>query len=219
VGPRIFGKILANVFEEIWRERGGVAGWGMSFVIQSLCGETWDAYAGLIARHNGVWGGCWCMGFHAKGPGWGVSAEANRAEKQALVATGRARAALVFEGETCLGWCQYGPPADLPRIKHRKAYDAGAGAQPAWRITCFFVDRAARGRGVAEAALHGALGLMVKAGGGVVESMPEEAGGRKVAGSFLANGEVGMFDRAGFDRVRKLGAHVWLVRRELAPGG
>ncbi|MEZ5721801.1 MAG: hypothetical protein R3D59_09140 [Paracoccaceae bacterium] len=25
---------------------------------------TWDAYAALIERHNGVWGGCWCLVFH-----------------------------------------------------------------------------------------------------------------------------------------------------------
>jgi ribosomal protein S18 acetylase RimI-like enzyme len=186
----------------------------MSFKIRPLGPETWEPYAALIGRHGGVWGGCWCMGFHEKGPSWGVSSEGNRAEKEALVREGRAHAALVFDAEVCVGWCQYGPPAELPRIKHRKAL--GAEAVPDWRITCFFVDKAARGRGVAEAALGGALGLIAAAGGGVVESMPEEAGGRKVSGSFLWNAEIGMFDRAGFARVRKLGKNSWLVRRAVS---
>ena len=186
-------------------------GVGMSHVIRALGPQTWEAYAALIARHNGVWGGCWCMGFHEKGPSWGKSPDGNRAEKQALVAAGRAHAALVFDGETCVGWCQYGPPAELPRIKHRKAL--GGEVLPDWRITCFFVDKAARGQGVAEAALNGALGLIAQAGGGVVDSMPEEAGERKVSGSLLWNAEVGMFDRAGFERVRKLGKNAWLVRK------
>jgi hypothetical protein len=184
----------------------------MAFTIKPLSPETWRPYAALIERHNGVWGGCWCMGFHAKGPSWGNSVEGNRAEKQALVAEGRAHAALVFDGEVCVGWCQYGPPAELPRIKFRKAYGTGA---PDWRITCFFVDKAARERGVAEAGLIGALGLIAAAGGGAVESMPEEVGGRKVSGSFLWNAEIGMFDRAGFERVRKLGKNAWLVRKDL----
>ena len=84
---------------------------------------------------------------------------------------------------------------------------------PDWRITCFFVDKAQRGRGVAEAALNGTLGLIALAGGGAVQSMPEEAGERKVSGSLLWNAEVGMFDRAGFERVWKLGKNAWLVRK------
>ena len=29
--------------------------------------STWSDFAQLVERHNGVWGGCWCMGFHAEG--------------------------------------------------------------------------------------------------------------------------------------------------------
>ncbi len=190
-----------------------------SFTIRPLAADTWDDFARLAERHNGVWGGCWCMGFHAKGPGWGVSPDMNRDEKQALVRAGRAHAALVYADADCVGWCQFGAPAELPRIKHRKAYEAAASALPDWRITCLFVDKAARGRGVAEAALLGALGLIARAGGGAVESMPEEVEGRKTSGSFLWNGEVAMFERAGFGRVRKLGKHVWLVRCAVAAAG
>lgn len=43
--------------------------------------------------------------------------------------------------------------------------------------------------------------------------MPEETSRHKVSGSFLWNAEIGMFDRAGFERVRKLGKNAWLVRK------
>jgi len=79
---------------------------------------------------------------------------------------GRAHAALVYDGERCVGWCQFGSPDELPRIKHRKAYLAGAEAPPDWRITCFFVDREHRGAGVAGAALAGALEAIGRLGGG-----------------------------------------------------
>ncbi len=192
----------------------------MAFTIRPLGPQTWPDFETLAARHNGVWGGCWCMAFHPEGGDKGSSADDRRASKRARVVAGTANAALVYDGAACVGWCQFGPPADLTRIKHRKAYEAGGsgahGPVPDWRITCFFVDRAARGRGVAEAALQGALNLIAAAGGGTVETMPEEVEGRKTAGSFLWNGEIGMFDRAGFERVRKLGKHVWLVRRPVA---
>jgi hypothetical protein len=35
---------------------------------------------------------------------------------------GRAHAALVFDGEVAVGWCEYGTPEELPGIYHRKEY-------------------------------------------------------------------------------------------------
>ena len=189
----------------------------MVFETRGLTPDTWDDFAALAARHNGVWGGCWCMAFHAKGPGWGVSAEANRDEKRALVQAGRAQAALVYEGAACVGWCQFGRVAELPRIKNAKAYQQGLAELPDWRVTCFFFDKAQRGRGVAFAALQGALGLMAAAGGGVVEGYPEEVTARGTA-AFLHSGTLAMFERAGFVAERRIGRAKWVVRQTVASG-
>lgn len=187
----------------------------MALTIKSLDSSTWDAYAALIERHNGVWGGCWCMGFHAKGPGWGVSAEMNRDEKQALVRAGQAHAALAFDGADCVGWCQFGAPGELPRIKNRRAYEAGLVALPDWRITCFFVDRRRRGEGVAKAALGGALDLIARRGGGTVEAYPESMEGRSTPSNHLYVGTVPMFETFGFERVRPLGKIKWVMSRDV----
>ena len=156
------------------------------------------------------------MAFHAKGPGWGVSAEMNRAEKEALVREGRALAALVYDGDDCLGWCQFGPPAELPRIKNLTAYRA-VGADPAdWRITCFFTGKGHRGKGVATAALRGALDQIAQLGGGLVEGFPEDTEGRKTSSSFLFNGSLALFEAEGFTRSRQIGKHKWVVARTVA---
>ena len=34
-----------------------------------LIPETWDDFAGLVEANNGVWGGCWCIGFHPESVG------------------------------------------------------------------------------------------------------------------------------------------------------
>ena len=34
------------------------------YVIKPLDANTWDAFARLVERHNGVFGGCWCTWFH-----------------------------------------------------------------------------------------------------------------------------------------------------------
>ena len=187
--------------------------------VKSLNAATWPDFTKLVENHNGVWGGCWCMGYHAKGPGWGTSALLNKAEKGQLVAENRAHASLVYDGADCVGWCQFGPTAELPRIKSLKAYEAGLQVLPDWRITCFFVGRKHRGKGVAATALQGALDEIGRLGGGVVESYPDDWPDEKLGKGFGNNGTVGMFERRGFTRQRKIAKNRWVVVRQVEASG
>jgi ribosomal protein S18 acetylase RimI-like enzyme len=159
-------------------------------------------------------GGCWCLEFHPEGNQRGAD---RRALKERRVRDGQAHAALVFDGDVCVGWCQFGSPEELSRIKFGRAYREAAGDAPDWRITCFFVDRSYRHTGVAAAALNGALREIARLGGGTVESSPEDVEGRKVSNSFLYNATVAMFERQGFTRTRQLGKNNWLVTKQVRP--
>jgi hypothetical protein len=64
-------------------------------------------------------------------------------------------------------------------------------------------------------ALRAALGEMRRLGGGTVEAYPEDVSGRKVSRSFLCSGTLGMFEKEGFQRVRKIAMHRWVVVRKL----
>jgi GNAT superfamily N-acetyltransferase len=189
------------------------------FIVKSLDKTTWPDFARLVERHNGVWGGCWCMAFHAEGVGRTKTAAQNKSEKESRVREGRAHAALVYDGENCAGWCQFGPTEELPRIKAQRAYREGLTVLPDWRITCFFVDRSYRGKGVASAALEGALHNIARLGGGTVESYPEAVEDRSVSSSFLHNGTLSMFKSMGFERTRRLGKNRWVVTKILLPNG
>jgi GNAT superfamily N-acetyltransferase len=187
------------------------------FRVKPLDESTWPQFAALVERHNGVWGGCWCMAFHPKPVEPVKAAGHNRSEKERRVREGRTHAALVFDGSTCVGWCQFGPTDELPRIKHQRAYREGLTTLPDWRITCFFVDRSYRGKGVAAVALEGALKQMAHLGGGSVESYPEDVEGRSTSSSFLYNATVSIFERQGFERTRRLGKNHWVVSKVLVP--
>ena len=180
-----------------------------------LDATTWDDFARLVEAHNGVWGGCWCMAFHPDREGGPKTAEQNRTDKQCRVRAGTAHAALVYDGADCVGWCQFGPAEELPRVKRERAYLAGLDALPDWRITCFFVGRSHRGSGVASTALAGALGEIARLGGGVVESYPEDVEGRSTSSSFLYNGTLAMFEAHGFVRSRQIGKHHWVVTKRV----
>ena len=75
-----------------------------------------------------------------------------------------------------MGWCQFGAPEELPRIKSRAAYEKGQTTPPDWRIACCYVGKGLRRQGVATAALAGAVDLIAGLGGGTVEGYPEDAG-------------------------------------------
>jgi GNAT superfamily N-acetyltransferase len=183
-------------------------------MVKALTQSTWPDFAALVERHHGVWGGCWCLEFHPEGKERGAH---RREAKEQRVRNGTAHAALVYDGGTCVGWCQFGAPEELPRIKHLRVYSAGQSAPPQWRITCFFVDKNYRGKGVSTTALAGALEQIARLGGGTVESYPEDAAGRTVSGSFLYNGRLAMFERQGFQRTRRLGKHHWVVTKAVQP--
>ena len=181
------------------------------YVIKALDASTWDAFARLVERHNGVFGGCWCTWFHTMSGEKEFSYDANRSLKRRLVEEGRAHAALVFDGAEAIAWAQFGSPAELPNIRHRKQYDAEADLVPDYRVPCIFVDKRYRRQHVSDVALQGVIELIAAAGGGTVEGYPHDKGGKREA--VLYNGTRTLFERAGFEHVRTKGQFNCVMRR------
>jgi GNAT superfamily N-acetyltransferase len=186
-----------------------------NYTVSALDESTWAAFAALVERNNGIFGGCWCMGFHPEGVDRTAQGERNREWKHDRVRSGTAHAALVFDGEDCVGWCQFGAPDEVPLIKNRAAYEKSQTTSPDWRIACCFVGKGHRRHGVATAALSGALQLIAGFGGGTVEGYPEPAGA--VPAGFLFNGVLSTYEKLGFVRDRKIGKHRWVVTRIVDP--
>lgn len=162
--------------------------------IVPLTPDTWTMFDAMVARHNGIFGGCWCIWFHPDSDERGQGAEANRALKKRYVEQCKANAALVVHGGEAVAWAEYG-------------------------TTCIFVDKRYRRRGLAETALLGAVDLISQAGGGVVEGYPHIPGEKKMSSSFLYNGTRAMYERCGFDFVRPKGMKNTVMQGTVAPAG
>lgn len=187
-------------------------------VIKPLTLDTYPAWLALAEKHNGVWGGCYCSYFHDDTETTKKAEVGGPTFKKRMIEEGIAHAALVFDGDQAIAWCEYGSPAELPRIYHRKEYDAGESHPAPWRITCFFVDRDHRRKGVALEALRGALELIAQAGGGEVVSFPNIVEpGKRVSSSFLHNVTPGMFEEAGFTFERRIGKNKTVMRKVVSP--
>jgi len=90
--------------------------------------------------------------------------EANQSLKRRLVDEGRAHAALVYDGDEAVAWCEYGCPEELPNIYHRKQYEEELDVLPDYRITCIFVGKRYPRQGLSAVALQGALDLRPEQG-------------------------------------------------------
>jgi GNAT superfamily N-acetyltransferase len=183
-----------------------------NYVVKPLGPETWDAFGARVERHNGVFGGCWCTWFHTFHAEKTFTADGNHALKKQLVKDDRAHAALVFDGDEAIAWAQFGPPEELPNIHHRKEYLETLDTEPDYRVTCIFIDRRYRRKGVTELALQGALDLIAEAGGGTVEGYPHDTtDGKRV--SVLYNSTRSLYERAGFEYLRPKGKRNCVMRR------
>ena len=188
------------------------------YAIKPLDATTWDAYARLLDKHNGCgFGGCWCTWFHTRDGR--PEGEMGRPWKERLVREGKAHAALVFDGDDAVAWCQYGTPEELPNIHHLKDYEAKRTEElPDYRVTCIFVDRDYRRKGVAGVALRGALDLIAKVGGGIVEGYPQDLPeGKRISSKFLYNVTRSLYAQTGFSYDRPKGKNHCVMRMTVEP--
>jgi hypothetical protein len=133
------------------------------YTTRLLAPDTWADFAALVEANNGVWGGCWCIGFHSEGIGKDSTAAGNREAKLAHVKNGSVHQVLVYRGDACVGWCQYGPPDEVATIKNPKTYQKDLIDLPDWRIGCVFTGSGSRRQGVMRAGLAAALSAIGQA--------------------------------------------------------
>ena len=82
------------------------------YTVKALDQSTWTEFAVLVERNNGIFGGCWCLGFHPK-ESWTDVAQ-KRAAKEQRVREGKAHAALVSTGRTASAGASSARPAKCP---------------------------------------------------------------------------------------------------------
>lgn len=142
--------------------------------------------------------------FETKGHG-----PANKRAKKQLVSERSSHGIIVYRNDKPVGWCQYGLREELPRIDASSKYKS-LGLESdgkLWRVTCFFVDRHNRRRGIGGFALNTTIDSIRKKGGGLVEAYPSKKPGQ--GSSLMWSGTVSMFENAGFKTVAPFGkSHV-----------
>ena len=142
---------------------------------------------------------CWCMYFRTHGLDWTNSTPAgNREGLRALAARpGLAPGLVGYRDGRAIGWVSLAPREDYGRLERAKLL-ARVDDTPVWSIVCFVVSRKARGQGVADALLQGAIAYAREYGASMLEAYPVAATRGRVSPSSAFHGVQSMYERAGF---------------------
>lgn len=143
----------------------------MDIAVRELGPET---VRDFFALHEGE--SCYCMYWHFPGSNeeWMKrTAAGNRADKEALLAQGREHGMILYVDGSPVGWCQVARRRDLPKL------DRVAPPDDVTSITCFYVARDFRKKGLARELLLRTLDHLRATGVRVVEAYPKKGEGHE----------------------------------------
>jgi len=151
---------------------------------------------------NGASCGCWCMWWRLSTAEFrAAGGDGNRRALRRYVRAGRVPGLLAYDGSAAVGWVAVEPRACYPRLARSRNL-AEVDDAPVWSITCFYVDRRHRGRGIVRALIEAAAGYARAAGAGALEAYPREPSPTAVD-STLYTGVPSTFRRLGFAEVAR----------------
>lgn len=168
----------------------------MKLRIRPLSYELWPALEDLFGE-LGACSGCWCMYWRIGSSYRKQPRERNKAAFCRIVKEGPPPGLLGFDGDVCVGWCQLTPRDSLPwldRVWRLKRVDD----LPVWSISCFYVRKGYRKRGITSALIAAALKAAKAAGAPALEAYPLDG---DLTPSASGTGYASTFARAGFQMV------------------
>lgn len=170
----------------------------MELQVRPLTAGLWPALEDLFGT-LGACNGCWCMYWRIGAAYRKRPRTRNRADFQAVVKQGPPPGLLAFEGDLAVGWCQLTPREVLAHIEHvwrlRRVDEV-----PVWCVSCFYVRKSHRRRGVSLALIEAAARYAKRAGAAALEAYPLD---RRVSPSSTSTGFASTFVKAGFKEMAR----------------
>jgi GNAT superfamily N-acetyltransferase len=171
---------------------------GMELVVRELNADLWPALEDLFSAGGPV-SRCWCMYWRIGAAYRQRSPAANRDAFRQVVDDGPPPGLLAFDNETAVGWCQLTPRAALPALDRQGPLQRVDDA-PVWSISCFYIRKGYRRRGVTTALITAALETARQHGATAVEAYPLDA---TLSPSSTHTGYASTFARTGFTTVAR----------------
>lgn len=150
---------------------------------------------------RGACGGCWCMVWRLARKEWEKGKGAgNRAALKALVENGHRPGILAYHGRVPVAWCSLAPREEYIALERSRVL-APVDDRPAWSVSCLFVLKGYRRRGISVRMLREAVAFAGRRGARLVEGYPVEPTMQRTPDPFIWTGTPSAFRRAGFREV------------------
>jgi GNAT superfamily N-acetyltransferase len=170
----------------------------IELIIRPLTPDLWSSLEDLFGEHGAV-NGCWCMYWRIGNAYRKRPRQENKEAFHNLVERGPAPGLLAFIDDIAVGWCQLTSRDALPwldRTWRLKRIDD----LPVWSISCLYVRKGYRRKGITSGLIAAALVAVKRAGAPALESYPLDA---DLTPSASGTGYVSTFERAGFKIVAR----------------
>jgi GNAT superfamily N-acetyltransferase len=180
--------------------------------------ERWAHLEALFGK-GGACGGCWCMWWRLSGPEYSRHrGQDNKEALKALVEGGEEPGVLAYYDGAPIGWCTIGPRESYGRLREgRVRIFKAVDDQPVWNVTCFYIARAWRNRGLMGHLLQAAVDFAASRGATIIEGYPLDpsASDNPITDPAAYCGLLNTFEKAGFVEVLRRHERRPIVRKEI----
>ena len=142
-----------------------------------------------------------------------MSSEPNRLAFKSIVESGTIPGILVYQENDPAGWCAIEPRDSYARLARARVL-APVDTQPVWSITCFYIGRQYRQKGLMRGLVNAAIDWAESNGAHIVESYPFDTKER-MSTSAAYMGVTPVFLEAGFAEVLRKSPRCPIMRKYL----
>lgn len=151
----------------------------------------------LLFGENGACGGCWCMHWKLRGKAFHQNkGEGNRQMQKSVVDAKTVPGLLAYSEGYPVGWVAVEPREQYPKLAHSRVL-APIDDQQVWSITCLFVEKKHRRKGISTALIQAAAQYAAGRGAKIIEGYPIDSTG-EAPPVFIFTGTAAAFQQAGF---------------------
>ncbi|MFL5341008.1 MAG: GNAT family N-acetyltransferase [Gemmataceae bacterium] len=186
------------------------------FTFHPLTADRWPDLERLFGERGGC-GGCWCMTWRlpraefVRGKGAG-----NRLALQTIVETNERPGVLAYTGDEPVGWCAVAPRPVYVALQRSRVL-APVDDKPVWSISCLFVAKPFRRRGLSVRLIREAVKFAGSRGAKIVEAYPVIPYAEKMPDAFAWTGVLAAYVKAGFREVLRRSDGRPILRRACRP--
>lgn len=152
----------------------------------------------LLFGERGACGGCWCMTWRLTSKEFSLhKGSGNKKLLRQIVDNDSQPGILAYDGSTPVGWCAVAPRYVYKRLEKSKVLKP-IDEKEVWSVTCFFILKGYRRRGLSTLLLKEAIKFCKSKGAEIIEGYPSEPYGENIPPAFAWTGIPSAFIKAGF---------------------